>query len=218
MLAALAAALPISVPARAHDYWADAETLRPKPGAALNVWVAGGHDFPDAELALQARLLREVSLVGPDRKRSAISVEVAADKRHKGSVALPEAAGVHLLDMVIQNPRRKQPQYVGRAILLAAGDDAPPAAYALGEGLEIVPQASLARLPADGQLPVSMHKDGQPVAAALTVYPAGGKPSTGRATAERPALITVEAGRKYLITTRVGRVSVSLVFQVGKDG
>jgi hypothetical protein len=211
------AALLISVPARAHDYWADAETLRPTPGAALDVWVAGGHAFPDAELALSPRLLRKVSLVGPDRRRGAVSVEVAADKRHKGSVALPDAPGVYLLDMVIQNPRHKQPQYVGRALLLAAGDEAPPSAYALGEGLEIVPQASLARWPADGRLPVSVHKDGQPVAAALTVYPAGGKPSTGRSAAERPAIVQVEAGRQYLITTRVGRVGVSLVFQVGED-
>jgi hypothetical protein len=120
------AALLISVPARAHDYWADAETLRPTPGAALDVWVAGGHAFPDAELALSPRLLRKVSLVGPDRRRGAVSVEVAADKRHKGSVALPDAPGVYLLDMVIQNPRHKQPQYVGRALLLAAGDEAPP--------------------------------------------------------------------------------------------
>ncbi len=200
--------------ARAHDYWADADTLRPAPGSALNVWVTGGHDFPEVELALRADLLREVVLVAPDRTRTEIAVKAGEDKRHLGSVAIPAEPGVHLLEMVIQHPRQKQPRYVGRAILVVPGADAAPAAYATGHGAEIVPEAALDRLPADGKLPVSVRQNGEPVSATLTVYPAGGKPTVVRTAPGKPGQVSVEPGRKYLVVSSVNRLPVSLVFSV----
>ena len=201
---------------RAHDYWVDAGTLRPHPEEELSVWVTGGHRFPEVELPLNPRLLRDVSLVTADRDRTAIEVHVGEDRRHLGLVTVPDEPGAYLLEMTIQHPRQERPRYMGRAILVTPGAKTGPSDYAIGHGLEIVPETSLDKFPADGELPLSVLKNGESRSATLTVYPSGERPVVARAAEDHPARIAIDPGRKYLVVSAVDRIPVSLVFSVGE--
>ena len=123
------------------------------------------------------------------------------------------AAGVYRIDLAIQRPGMRKPHALARALFRAgAGGDAAETC-ASGSGYEIVPGS-----PPDadaGELPLALHADGIPHAAAFTVYPEDGRTLWLKSTAESPALLRVQPATKYLVTANVDGVAVTLTFQAG---
>lgn len=199
--------------ASAHDFWVDADSLAPMPGDNVTVSIVGGHHFPRSELLLQERLIRACTVRGPDGTVETITLS-EAERIHTGSLTI-HSAGVHVLNLVVQRPQRSEPQYVCRAILVPQGADDRADAYALNDGLEIVPGKAVSQLASGDELPLELRRDGQPRATRFTVYTENERPQWIRSEPNAPGRLTVEQGRKYLVIATDNRQTVSLVFLAG---
>jgi hypothetical protein len=212
-LAGVAALFIGAACADAHDFWVNADSLRPEPGQTVAVQIAGGHHFPQSELILQGRLIREFTVTRHDGTTTPIALNPAG-KTHESSLTI-DTPGVYLLNLVIQRPQKKEPESLCRAILIPAGGDDQPGAYARNSSLEIVPGKALSQLASGDELPLELRRDGKPMATQFTVCAEKGKPQWIRSTADAPAVLQVKSGTKYLVTAIDGGQTVSLVFLAG---
>lgn len=201
------------VSASAHDIWIDAATFVPAPGASVEIAIASGHDFPASAVAVKDDVLALVEMRTP-AGTGTVATTVRGTKRVASIVA--ESAGPVVLRAVMQRPRARSPAVEAKAILVCGGlDDA--AFYAVGSGLELVPEAAVSSLRPGGAVGVRLLLDGKPIAGALhAVCEAGGSDHL-RATETAPARVPLRKPGRYLVSAEADGRSCSLVFVVSPE-
>lgn len=198
--------------AQAHEHWITAGSFYPPVGATVTVAVCSGHYFPASSFALGDAVLAEVALVQPDGTRKPLST-TPSDKERTGAATL-SAPGPHLAVMVLTRPRLASPIYEARAILIANGHPDDPAAYALGQGLELVPLEPVSVMNPGAALPLSLRLDGKPIAGSLSVTAADGRTDVLNIRPDSPARLRIRKVGIHLVTASVGGRGCSLVFEV----
>ncbi len=197
--------------ASAHEHWIDAETFYIDPSQEVDIRLCSGHHFPKSAFVLQDRVVSSVALRHPSGKETAI-VTHEVEKHRVGTVS-PTGPGPHLLSFALKRPRAAEPNYEGKAILVA-GNDNTVDAYTTGRGLELVPQQVISGLRPGDVLPIVLCLDGQRVAGSLSASLAGGRTSLLSTGAERPAQLKLSGAGRYLVTASHEGRGCSLVFKV----
>ncbi len=192
---------------KAHEYWACLEDHQ----GQLEMRICSGHAFPESDLLLAERLLAETAFVRPDGVVVPVK-PVAANKYWRAEFAA-EGPGVWTAAFALKRPPEEEPFFRGRCLRVRGGAD-DPARYAMGKGLEIVPQAPLSRLKEGEAFAVALRWDGHPIEGKIMVTPENGSVmffSTGR---QRPAELKLPKAGWYLLTASHGGKSFALTIQV----
>ncbi|MCX7591572.1 MAG: DUF4198 domain-containing protein [Kiritimatiellae bacterium] len=196
--------------ASAHDHW----IRLVREGDFGRVEIGSGHAFPTSEFLLAKQLITETVAINPQGNTSQLQIEA----REKVWTTLfgPLTPGVWSASFALKKPQEDEPLFRGRA-LLVVGDADDPARYAVGHGLELVPQAPLSKLKAGGTLPVSILVNGVPTEGRIAVMPEKGGVgffSTGK---DRPAVIKLTVGGAYLLSVSHKGKTFALVFSVPEN-
>jgi hypothetical protein len=199
--------------ASAHEIWIDAATFRPEPGASVEVVIASGHYFPASEVVVKDDVLALAEMRTPV-VTGAVVTAVRGKKRVGTIVA--KSAGPVLLRAVLKQPRAPQPASEAKAILVCGGvDDA--AFYAVGSGLELVPEAAVSSLRPGAAMDVRLLLDGKPIAGALHAVSESGGSDYLRTTETAPARVPLLKPGRYLVTAEADGRACSLVFVVSPE-
>ena len=203
-------ALPLA--AAAHDIWIDVEPFTPAAGAESAVTLAGGHYFPASATVVADRLIRRAAVRLPGGGETNL-VTTATARQRDGKLAFP-VPGTYRMDLVLQKPQLPKPDAWAKAIVQCGSGPADLSAYAVGQGLEIVPRADLSALRPGASLPLEVHNDGVAIAGKLQVMAAAGGTAWLDARPEQPAELTVKKPGRYLVTCERGSQACSLTFIV----
>lgn len=195
----------------AHEFWIDASDLRPEPGTEITVHARGGHYFPASALAVADRLIHRFSAATSSGSRDLASLP---DKRERVARLAVSEPVLHRIELVLQRPQLDKPDAWARLLLVPTGAASDPSDYATGEGLEILPMASIESARVDVPLPLRATRDGVPLRARIQVVAAEGGVTWIDAAPEQPAAFTPrKAGRHLAMLTEDGQTA-SLVFDV----
>lgn len=206
------AVLALTAPVRAHEHRIDLDDFYPAAGSTNAVYVRSGHYFPKSVLTLSEKVMRGLSVRLPDGQARSVVVE-AGEHQWEGSLG-PLAGGTHVFSFALKRARAAEPNYQGKAILVTGPGSDDPAAYALGAGLELVPQLPVSYLAPGQELPVLLVLDGVPIAGDLAIVPEGGRTTTAKCAPGEPAVVSVRRAGRHLITASVKGRGCSLVFSV----
>jgi hypothetical protein len=196
----------------AHEHWVDLEDFHPAAGATSKVFVCSGHGFPKSSTLLKKRLLHDLTarVAGGE----AVPYEIRQDgKRWTGEVAF-KTAGVSIVSFSLKRPPLKEPLYQARTIVVVGGGKDDETQYGTMPGLIIVPGSQIHELKKGDELPLTVLYNGERVKARLTISPAGGRSSFLRTTTDRAALLKINKGGRYLVTTDYKGKGASLLFSV----
>lgn len=212
---AVGVALVVSASAMAHEHWMLAEPAAPAAGAAVSVSICSGHAFPKSGILLAERLLDGVALAGPD----AVSIAMKPESRHGvwAATVTPPAPGVWRAEFSLRRPQQDEPIHRSRCLVIAGGKD-DPAAYAGGQGIEIVPKMAVSALKPGDVLPLEIRIDGAPAAGKITAMPEKGSVSFLSAGKERPAELKIAASGWYLLGVSHQGRTFTLTFAVAQPG
>lgn len=195
-----------------HDFWLDAEPLRPEAGASVTVWIRGGHYFPESAIALADRLIAALTVESPGGAAQPLTTAMENKERRGAFVA--DAARLHRLSLVIQQPRQPVPAAWAHAYVVPRGADTDPATYAAGTGLEIVPRTRLETIAANQPAMFEVLRNGQPVAARIEFVAAAGGTGWASAKPEQPAEYVPRKPGRHLAMVADGGQTATLVFEV----
>ncbi|MFC1526872.1 hypothetical protein ACFL6X_08700 [Candidatus Latescibacterota bacterium] len=198
--------------AQAHEHWIDLDSFYPEVGTEAVLYLRSGHYFPKTILKLSEKVLQGVVARLPDDQILPVVVE-EAEHQWQGVVG-PLEHGVHVIAFSLKRPRAGEPNYEGKAILVAGSTGDAPEAYIFGSGLELLPGAPVSPLRAGDQLPLSLTLEGIRMSGELAVVPEDGRGSTVRTSPDQPAVVTLRNAGRYLVTASVKGRGCSLVFQV----
>ncbi len=205
---AVALCLLVAGAAGAHEHWI---LIQRKNGKAV-LQIGSGHCFPVSDLRLAERLLTETVILHPSGGTTNFK-PVASDTTWMAEW-MCDTPGVWSAAFALKKPQDEEPFYRARALLIV-GEADDPSRYAIGKGLEIVPQTALSALKPGDTLRVAIHENGAPIEGKITVTPEAGRVaflSTGQG---RPAEVKLPSAGAYLLTTsRRGR-TFALTVTVG---
>lgn len=197
--------------AAAHDFWIDAESLRPAPGSTITVYIRGGHYFPSSELALADRLIGEFAVRRGDADR-------ALDSRIDGKQRIASiditTHQTHRIALRIRRPQQHDPIAWATLLLIPAGGESDPATYARGSGLEIVPRARIEDARKGHAFPFSILRDGAPIRATFQIQAADGGTTWLESDEHEPALFMPRKSGRHLAIVTDRTQTATLVFEV----
>ncbi len=196
----------------AHEHWIDAGEFYPAPGETVPLQIRSGHYFPKSSFALKDAVLHECFLRDPEGQTKPLITEI--EEKQRIGIVVPQAEGTWIVGFSLKRPQAADPVYEAKTILVADGVTQAVTGYANGEGLELVPQVSVATLKEGDKLPVALLLDGQPVDATITATAENGKTAFLRAQGGRPATLAVSTAGRYLLTSALRGRGCSLVFFV----
>jgi len=199
----------------AHEHWIDADCFYPGAGGTVTIHVCSGHYFPKSSFALKDKVLEGVMVQGAGGK--AIAVTTAEEEKRRTGILTLASGGVHVVSFSLKRPRAKEPSYEGRALLVVGSKTDDTSRYAMGIGLELIPEKPVSELMPGDALPVSLRLNGEPLSGSLSVSAAGGKTSSLRTEPNRPASIRLRKAGRYLVTASHEGRGCSLVFMVRED-
>lgn len=212
----LAGMLVLASRSHAHQHWIDLDRFYPGPGETASLYVRSGHYFPKSIQKLSEKVMQGVTVRRPNGQTRAVEM-TGAEKEWLGTFC-PKEEGVYLIAFALKRSRAPAPNYEGKAILvIGSGDDAPDH-YALGSGLELIPEKPVSGLKPDDELPVWLALDGVRIEGELEIVPENGRSSATRAHADHPALVSLRDAGRYLVTASIKGRSCSLVFHVRDAG
>jgi hypothetical protein len=200
----------------AHEHWIDLDSFYPGVGEAARVYVRSGHYFPKSALKLSEKVMQGVAVRTPDGET--LAVETAAAKKEWLGTLSPQEPGVYVIAFSLKRPRAPEPNYAGKAILVAGSGGDSPASYALDSGLELIPGKPVSELKPGDELPVWLASDGAKIEGELEVVPENGKSSVARTSSAQPAVVNLRDAGRYLVTASVKGRGCSLVFHVREAG
>jgi hypothetical protein len=212
ILSILALAASAFAPALGHDFWLDAEPIRPEGAGPVTIRVRGGHYFPASAVALADRLIDSIVLEPDGAAPTRINTEAAGHER-RGSVEI-DAAPLHRVTLQIRQPRKPAPAAWARVFIVPHGAATNPEMYAAGAGLEIVPRAPLETIAVGTAVPFDVLRDGQPIAARIEFVAAAGGASWVEARPPQSAMFTPRKPGRHLALIRAGPQTATLVFEV----
>lgn len=195
----------------AHDFWIDAETLRPTPGSTVAVYIRGGHYFPSSEIALADRLIGDfISEIATGRATIASRIE------GKQRVATLDIASneAHRITLQIRRPQQEDPVAWAALYLVPAGAQSDPAAYPRGVGLEIVPRTRIDEARKGIAIPFAVLRDGAPIRAKFQILAAEGGTAWLESKENDPALFTPRKSGRHLALVTDRTQTATLVFEV----
>jgi hypothetical protein len=199
---------------RAHEHWIDLDAFYPAPSQQVGMRLCSGHHFPKSTVVLKDKVVSPVTWRRPGGQSTPIDTR-AGEGQRVGTLT-PVEAGAHLLHVTLKRPRAPEPSYEGKAIIVVERETDVDA-YAVGHGLELVPQQRLSGVVPGDVLPVALFLDGQRVAGTLSASRAGGKTSLLSTGVDRPARLKLAGAGRYLVTaSREGR-GCSLVFMIRNE-
>jgi len=200
----------------AHEHWIDLDRFYPGAGETTRVHVRSGHYFPKSALKLSEKVMQGVTVRTPDGQT--LAVETAAAKKEWLGTLSPKERGVYVIAFSLKRPRAPEPNYEGKAILVAGPGSDSPESYAFGSGLELIPGKSVSELIPGDELPVSLALDGVKIEGELAVVPENGKSSGAKTSSDQPAVVNLRDAGRYLVTASVKGRGCSLVFHVREAG
>ena len=198
--------------AHAHEHWIDLDHFSLDVGEAARVYVRSGHYFPKGGKKLSEKVMQGVALRAPDGQTLAIET-AAVEKEWLGTFS-PEVQGAYVIAFTLKRPRAPEPNYEGKAILVAGPGGDSPDNYALGSGLELIPGKKVSELKPGDELPISLALDGVSIEGELAIVPEKGKSSVARTSADQPALVKLRDAGRYLVSASIKGRGCSLVFHV----
>lgn len=198
-----------------HEHWIDLKTFYPEVGETLEVYVSSGHYFPKSEHALKDDVIDRLRLLrsGADP----VFLESAARKDSRLATLAASHEGVHIVHLRLKRPRAKQPNFEAKAIFVTDASKDDPKEYAVGEGLEMIPQTAISLLSPGGKLSILLVLDGEPIAGSLEIVPEKGKSAFLSTSPDSPAIIPIRTAGKYLVTAHAGGRGCSLVFEIREE-
>lgn len=206
--------LALTSNAYAHGHWIDLDRFNPEIGKAVNLFVRSGHYFPKSGQKLSEKVMQGVTARRPDGQT--LAVEIAAGEKEWLGTFTPQEGGVYVIAFSLKRPRAPAPNYEGKAILVAGPGSDSADRYALGSGLELIPEKSVSELKPGDELPVWLTLDGVKVEGEVKIVPANGKSTTARTGAEKPAVVKLRDEGRYLLTASVKGRGCSLVFHIAE--
>ena len=198
--------------AHAHEHWIDLDRFYPGAGETVRVYVRSGHYFPKSALQLSEKVMQGVILRTPEGQTLEVET-AAADKEWLGTLS-PKEPGVYVLAFALKRSRAPEPNYEGKAILVAGPGGDLPDNYALGHGLELILGKRVSELKPGDELPISLALDGVSIEGELAIVPEKGKSSVARTSADQPAVVKLRDAGRYLVSASVKGRGCSLVFHV----
>jgi len=174
--------------------------------------VCSGHYFPKSSFALKDKVLEGVTVRGPDGKAAAVTT--AEEEKQRTGILTLASGSVHVVNFSLRRPRARAPSYEGKALLVVGNKGDDTSRYALGIGLELIPEKPVSELTPGDELLVSLRLNGQPLSGALSVSAEGGRTCSLRTEPDRPASIRLRKAGRYLVTAGHGGRGCSLVFMV----
>ena len=199
----------------AHEHWVDTSAFYPVVGDTVPLHVCSGHYFPKSSFALKDAVLHKCFSRDSEGSMKPLVTETAGKQRT--GRAVPRMEGAWIVGFALKRPQAADPVYEAKTILVVGGVTQETAGYANGDGLELVPQESVAALKEGDELPVALLLDGQPVAATITATAENGKTAFPRTQAGRPAMVAITKSGRYLLTAALRGRGCSLVFFVKED-
>ncbi|HMP74891.1 MAG TPA: hypothetical protein PKE12_01220 [Kiritimatiellia bacterium] len=195
----------------AHEFWLDADSLRPPPDTEIAVYVRSGHYFPASALLLSDRLLRSLTVTDDVGVRDIPSV---ADKRERVARLLVRSNGVHRIDLTIQRPQMMKPDAWARLWLVPSGVQSDPTLYTAGQGLELAPRTPIENARVGAPLPISALRDGTPLRARIQIQAAEGGGAWINSTPDEPGEYTPRKSGRHIAIVSDGGQTSTLVFEV----
>ncbi|NQT92353.1 MAG: DUF4198 domain-containing protein [Lentisphaerae bacterium] len=201
--------------APAHEHWIDVDNFYPNTETSACVRVCSGHYFPKSSFALKDKVLEGVTVRDPDGK--AAGVTTAKEEKQRTGILALASEGVHVVSFSLRRPRAREPSYEGKTLLVVGNKGDDTSRYALGIGLELIPEKPVSELTPGDELPVSLRLNGEPLSGTLSVSAEGGKTYSLQTEPGRPASLRLRKAGRYLVTaSHVGR-GCSLVLMVREE-
>jgi uncharacterized GH25 family protein len=196
---------------QAHDFWLDVSTITPPLDSVLEVYVHGGHSFPESSIAVSERLLGDINIKYSDSK--VIKKRAIKDKKLLKVSFDVEKVEPSLLYFTLKKPPKNKIVYVSKTIL--SSKEMSLASKPLGKIFELVPDfSSNEKLKKGNTLKVKALFNGKPIKITLAISANGKKNFYSRIDSKGSAKIKLPYPGSYLITASYKGVGTSMVFFV----
>lgn len=194
---------------QAHDWWILARPATPQPDEQVRFEIGGGHAFPRSEELLAPRLIRQATLSGPDLS---VPLDFVTDENRHITTRSLDRKGTYRAAFHVQRSGDDAP-FIAACALMVVGEVDEQEAYAVNEGLEIVPLKPISEWQVGGEVPLEVRRDGNVVAALIRLERATGRPIRMRSAPGRPAVFTRwQVGPSLFVTEHQGQTATLTVW------
>lgn len=197
--------------AESHDFWLDADTLRPAAGSTVKLFVRGGHYFPSSSVAPSDRVIKSFTV---SAGKESFSIESRTEGRQRTAEITVRDSVTHRVDLVLQRPGTGRPDAYATLFIVPNGAVSDSALYAREEGLEIVPLKPFEAIRRNEPAALEVRQNGKPVSAKIQLLSAEGGSVWVEAGPGRPAEFRPAKAGRYLAQSEVDGQTATLVFEV----
>jgi len=206
----------ISLPSLAHEHWLLVEKIRAHPGEIIKFYLASGHNFPNSDLQIAQKLIKEVKVILPSGQKQELKLNPGKNYWW-GEIELEEK-GVYQFYFLLSKPQLKKPLYLGKAIIAVGESPSKISALNLKEDIiELVPLTSPLGLKKGDILKLMLRKGEKPIAGSIQVIPEEGKSWYIQTDAQGRVEIPLRKSGKYLVVAEIQGQGCSFTFEV-KEG
>ncbi|GEM_PF-2775182 len=85
-----------------HNFWIDYSNPFPEKGEKIEIYIKGGHSFPESEIAVKERLIGKFSVITPSGKE--IPLDFSKKDKLISAEFSPQEEGTYIVYFILQKP------------------------------------------------------------------------------------------------------------------